>query len=145
MPGLDNKLKAFLDKSAKHSFAWGEHDCMLEVADWLDYACGLGAASAWRGTYSSEAELDTMVEPLGGFEEAMRAEAATLGLEEATQPLFGDVALVTLAGQDKPLGAVLMPSGRWRMRTLTGFVVTADVTVIIAWSLPCRPSSLLPS
>lgn len=137
MAGIRDKLMPFLDRAAKRPFVWGQSDCMLEVADWLDHACGLDAASRWRGTYSDEAGA---IAAMGGdIGTAMRQEAARLGLSEAAEPLPGDVALVTLPGQEKPLGAILMPSGRWRMKTLSGILLTKDVTVIVAWSLPCRP------
>jgi hypothetical protein len=143
MNEVPRKLMAFLDRSARYPFQWGRHDCMLDIADWLDYACGLRVAAAWRNVYASEAEIGAMLAPAGGFEAAMRAEATRLGLAEAREPLPGDVALVTVAGQDKPLGAILTPSGKWRMRTLKGFVVTKAVDVVVAWSLPCRPFSRL--
>lgn len=143
MAGVHTKLMAFLDRSVKHPFEWGQHDCMLEVADWLDFACGMDVARLWRGTYDSEAELEALVEGVGGLEQAMHDEALRLGLAETVEPLAGDFGLVTLPGQEKPLGAILMPSGRWRMKTLTGIALRRDVTVIVAWSLPCRPSSPL--
>lgn len=139
MAGIREKIMTFLDRASRTPFAWGQSDCMLEVADWLDFACQTGAAGRWRGTYSDEASLDALLEPLGGLETAMRAEAVTLGLEEAAEPQVGDVALVTVEGQEKPLGAILMPSGRWRMKTLEGVVLSREVTVVVAWKLPCRP------
>lgn len=138
MASLLGKLNAFLDKSARKATAWGDFDCMLEIADWLDQSCGLKSAEAWRGRYASEEEAYALLDPLGGFETAIRGEMARLGLAEAVQPEFGDVALVTLGEEPKPMGAILMPSGKWRIRTLTGFAVTRAVTVIVAWSLPCR-------
>lgn len=138
MPGIREKFNQFLDRSAARRFEWGVCDCLLEVADWLDIACGFDIANQWRGTYASEAEAMAL---MGGDQLAfMRAQAAALGVAEAAaKPQFGDVALVTLAGQDRPLAAVLLPSGRWRMRTSTGIVMTRDVVVLAAWALPCRP------
>lgn len=137
MTGVRDKLMPFLDRAAKRPFAWGQSDCMLELADWLDHACGLDSASRWRGRYSDEAGASAIMG--GDIEAAMRKEASFLGLREVTEPLPGDVALVTLAGQEKPLGAILMPSGRWRMKTLAGIALTKDVNIVVAWSLPCRP------
>lgn len=137
MAGIREKLNAFLDKSARRPFEWGVCDCMLEVADWLDQSCGFDVANEWRGRYSTEEEAYSLMG--GSLEIAMRAEAARLGLAEAVQPLFGDVGLVIPPGQEKPLGAILMPSGRWRMRTQTGVALSRDVTVVVAWALPCRP------
>lgn len=137
MPGLREKLNIFLDRAARRGFEWGVSDCVLEVADWLDLACGLDIAAEWRGRYSDEASAHALMPD--GLEAKMRSEMARLGLTLAQEPRFGDVAVVTLAGQPKPLAAILMPSGRWRMKTLTGIALTKDVTVLVAWSLPCRP------
>jgi hypothetical protein len=138
MAGVQQKLMAFFDRAAKHPFSWGEHDCMLEVADWLDYACGLDAAGPWRGRYSTEAEADALMP--AGLVAGMVAEAARLGLQEAAQPLPGDVGLVTVTGQAKPCGAIYMPSGRWRLKTEAGIVTTRDAKVLVAWTVPCRSS-----
>jgi hypothetical protein len=137
MPGIRERLTLFLDRAARRGFEWGVSDCVLEVADWLDLACGWDVAAEWRGRYSDEASAHALMPD--GLEAAMRAEMARLGLADAHEPRFGDVAVVTLAGQPKPLAAILMPSGRWRMKTLSGIAVTRDVSVLAAWSLPCRP------
>lgn len=137
--GVRDKLMAWLDQAARRPFEWGVADCVLDAADWLDFACGTKIADSWRGRYSSEAQADALTAPYGGLEAAMRAEALFWGLAVTAQPVFGDVALVTVAGQDKPLAAVLMPSGRWRMKTAAGIALTRDVTVVVAWALPCRP------
>lgn len=137
MPGVREKLNIFLDRAAKRGFEWGVSDCVLEVADWLDMSCGFDAAADWRGRYHDQAGAEALMP--GGLEAAMRSEMARLGLAEAHEPRFGDVAVVTLHGQEKPLAAILMPSGRWRLKTVTGIALTKDVTVLVAWSLPCRP------
>lgn len=140
---VKERLPAFLDRTARKPFQWGQSDCMLEVADWLDFCCRLGAADAWRGRYSSAEEAAALMPE--GLGTAMRSEARRLGLEEAAEPRPGDVALVTIPGQDKPLGAILLLSGRWRMKTVAGVLMMRDVTVLVAWSLPCRLSSPPPS
>lgn len=144
-------LMAWFDQSAKYAFAWGDHDCMLDIADWLDFAnkkagvAWVPVAADWRGLYTTEQELDDLMDSLGGFEQAMRDEADRIGLVETETPLPGDMGLLTVSGQPKMLGGIMTPASRWRMRTLTSFLVTSSVTVEVAWSLPCRPSSPQPS
>lgn len=138
MPGVREKFSAFLDRSAARTFEWGQADCLLEVADWLDLACGYDLANQWRGTYSTEEQANALIG--GDIVAFMSAQAATLGIAEAAQPQFGDVGAVTVVGQDKPLAAILLASGRWRMRTAAGIVTARDVTVLKAWSLACRPA-----
>lgn len=138
MADMREKLNAFLDRSMRWAFEYGQHDCMLEVADWLDYACKTHIAADWRGRYSSEAELDALMPD--GLVSAMRAGAARYGLSEAATPQTGDVGILSLPGQERPLGAILMPSGRWRFKTRGGILVTRGATLIVAWGLPCRQS-----
>ena len=140
MASLQGKLNAFLDRSARTNFAWGDSDCVLDMADWLDTACDLNCAKTWRGTYSSEAEANAILAPLGGLEAALRAQLDALGLSVTAEPKAGDVALVQVDGMPNPLCAIKMPSGRWRMKTIGGIVLSSQPQVIVAWSLPCRPS-----
>jgi hypothetical protein len=133
MPDLRTSLFQFLDQSARRRFEWGVCDCVLDVADWLDRALGLSIADEYRGTYSDEAGATAILGP-GGIEGAMSAKAAEIGLAETREPQFGDVAVVT-AGQGKPMAAVLMPSGRWRMKTERGIALSRAVTVMKAWSV----------
>lgn len=140
---VTERLPAFLDRTARKPFEWGQSDCMLEVADWLDFCCRLGAADAWRGRYSNEYEADALMP--AGLVAGMVSEAARLGLQETAEPLPGDVAVVSIPGQGKPLGAIRLLSGRWRMKTTAGILTMREVTVLVAWSLPCRLSSPLPS
>jgi hypothetical protein len=110
---------------------------MLDLADWVDLACGTQIAKDWRGKYSNESEA---IELLGGdFQSGVEKEIDGRGLARTSYAMPGDIGIVTVGGQDKPLGAIMMPSGRWRMRTATGFVMARDVIVITAWILPpCR-------
>jgi hypothetical protein len=134
MPDLRTSLFQFLDQSARRRFEWGVCDCVLEVADWLDRSLGLSIADEYRGTYSDEAGARAILGP-GGIEGAMSAKLAEIGLAETREPQFGDVAVVAAPGQGKPLAAILMPSGRWRMKTERGIALSRGVTVMKAWSV----------
>jgi hypothetical protein len=134
MSDLRTKLFQFLDQSARRPFEWGVADCVLEVADWLDRARGLAIANEYRGTYSDEAGAAAIIGP-GGLEAAMSPKMVEIGLAETHEPQFGDVAVVSAPGQDKPLAAILMPSGRWRMKTERGIALSRAVTVMKAWSV----------
>lgn len=134
MAVLRLKLNQWLDKANGKPFEWGQSDCVLEVLDWIDFVCKTSLAQELRGTYATEQQAYELMPD--GLEAAMRAKAIAEGIETTIQPVPGDVALVALAGQDKPMAAILMPSERWRMKTEHGIALTKAVTVIVAWRLP---------
>lgn len=128
-------LMKFLDRSTAKEFIWGENDCSLDLADWLGMN-GFDVAKDWRGTYSSELECQALLDARGGLLSVITAEASRLGLQATARPQQGDIAVITINGRS--MCAIMMPSGRWRMRTLDGFVVSKAGEVIAAWSVPCR-------
>lgn len=139
MPVVRELLPKFLDKSSRKPFLWGESDCMLDIADWLAFATKdkelRDVGSKWRSRYSTQQECEALLEPMGGLVGAMKTEAKALGLESTDQPEPGDIAMVEGFG-DKPMGAIMMMSGRWRVRTEKGFVVSHEFKPIVAWKLP---------
>jgi hypothetical protein len=135
MTAIADKLMQFFDRSMRNPHVLGTNDCMLDVADWLDFAGGMDVARDWRGHYASEEELDAILAPMGGFVAAMKTEAARIRLKETIAPRPGDVGIIEAVG--KPMGAIMIMSRRWRVRSPRGFA-TVTATPIVAWGLPCR-------
>lgn len=46
-------------------FQWGRHDCALWCADWVLQITGRDFASEWRGLYSDEAGLQSLMHDRG--------------------------------------------------------------------------------
>lgn len=138
---VKRRLISFYDWSARFAYEVGQHDCLLEAIDWLEFACRgilpIDLSSKWRGTYSTSEELEALCAPAGGLEQAFQAQAQVTGLEPASPPRTGDIGMVSLPSFGLT-GAVILPSGRWRIKTPTGIVTTSLVTVVAAWGLPCR-------
>jgi hypothetical protein len=128
-------LMSFLDSSASKRFDWSDVNCMIELALWIDKTCGTALAPAWRGLCATEAEWNELITARGGLLTVADVEARGAGLVATETPIMGDVAVVEIGG--KAMGAIMMPSGRWRMRTLNGFETRRDIAVLKAWSLPC--------
>lgn len=127
---------AFLDRSISRRFDWADVHCMSDLLDWIDRVCATRLAAKWRGLCANEAQWNALLDERGGLVALAAAEAAETGLKPTEKPEMGDVGIVEFDG--KPMGAIVMPSGKWRMRTLTGFEVRRDVKVLAAWSLQCR-------
>lgn len=136
---------AFAKASSLEPFQWGWADCMLDVADWLQAASGRDLGAQWRGRYATAEECRALFRARGGLARAMRQDAAAAGLIETDAPAPGDVGIVRAfpaefkGGHRRlfPMGAIMMASGRWRVRGLVGHI-TGDYPVVVAWRLPCR-------
>lgn len=136
---------AFAEKSSVEPFQWGFADCMLDLADWLQAASGLDLGAKWRGRYADADECRALFRRDGGITRVIRADAIAAGLVETATPQPGDIAMVkafgTIVGGRRqavfPMGGIMVPSGRWRVRAIVGHITHA-FPVIVAWELPCR-------
>lgn len=136
---------AFARRSSLEPFQWGWADCMLDLADWLQAATGRDLGAVWRGRYACAEECRALFRSQGGMARAIRAFATEAGLAETGDPKPGDIGMVRafpvdFGGRHKrlfPMGAIMMASGRWRVRALHGHVC-GTFPLICAWSLPCR-------
>ncbi|MBP3955385.1 hypothetical protein J8F10_08840 [Gemmata sp. G18] len=59
--GWEGLLNEHIEQARHVEFEWGMNDCALWAADWVKKANGNDFASAWRGLYSSEAELEQLM------------------------------------------------------------------------------------
>ena len=140
------KWTEFVETSSIKPFAWGRADCLLDLADWLMLVTGRDYGAKWRGTYSDADQCRALFRRDGGIVNVLRRDMAAAGLVETTVPKAGDVALVkafavTVSGRRLavfPMGAVMAPSGRWRVRAIVGHLFQS-YPVIVAWERPCQP------
>jgi len=133
------ELRKYIAGAGSRRFAWGELDCCLFVADWVDRSCGIDPAAGWRGEDSSAAEARRRARC--GFEAAMIDAMDMAGFARTEHPLPGDVAVVNgpIVGRSgrvrvHPVGAIR--TGRiWSVKTMLG-VVGAPFEVVAAWTIP---------
>ena len=59
--GWESLLAAHVVQAQEKTFAWGEHDCALWCAEWLRLATGRNLVDEWRGLYTNEEELDSLM------------------------------------------------------------------------------------
>ena len=93
---------------AAHSkeFAWGSHDCCLFAADCAKAITGIDAAAQLRGTYSTEAEAQAIIDEAGGFFALVTQLASSQGWRriQPTQAGRGDLVSYTPGGGSPALG-----------------------------------------
>jgi hypothetical protein len=68
--------EAYIRATAGRSFAWGRHDCVLWVADYVMCRAGWDPAEAVRGRYASRFEAHRILRAAGGLRAWMRAAMA---------------------------------------------------------------------
>lgn len=94
----EQELPVFAGGYEGRAFAWGEWDCCLAAAAWIERATGLDVAAPFRGRYRTRLGAARVLQAFAGGGVAALAEkiAAQFGFEEVP-PLFaqrGDVVLV---------------------------------------------------
>lgn len=118
--GWESLLADHVQKAAVTAFAWGSNDCALWCAEWVRIATGADLGSEWRGLYSSEEELQSLMGERGFFSPSDIAD-----MHLTPKPLNfarrGDIVLHPIGALGICLGAssyFLMESGVARIGTL---------------------------
>ena len=132
-------LTRFLNRAAATPFAWGRHDCLLWLADWIAERRGLDPASELRGRYSTMLQAARIVREAGGVERLVDITTRAMGLSRATPGARGDIAVIRVGGEGgqhfgNAAGAILL-GGSAALICEAGLVMPrlADVDVIAAW------------
>jgi hypothetical protein len=125
-------LTEFLRSAAQRGFSWGEHDCLLWLADWIEDRRGVDAAGLLRGSYRTALEAQRLVKREGGLVALIDQRMAPLGIARTDQPQRGDIAIVD--GPENRMGALILDGASARLFE-GGIVVTPlPITpVVAAW------------
>ena len=104
-------------------FIWGETDCMLSLADWVQRVHGVDPAADIRGTYDSrgscQRETGFLRDPIAAVERCL---ASIGGLPRVEAPQEGDVGLIVHQepdGRSTPCGALWLGAA-WGCKGLNG-------------------------
>lgn len=65
LPGWEQILRTYLTESKSQPFEWGETDCCLWVARYVDAVTGTKHAIEWRGLYSTEPGAQALMQSRG--------------------------------------------------------------------------------
>lgn len=127
-------LDAFLAERARRAHVYGEHDCALDLANWVMHARGVSdPAASFRGTYATEAEAEALIAAHGGFAALVGGLARAAGLDATDDPKPGDIAVVRHGG--KLWGAIMTRGRRWTIAARRGRNGLTSCVVVAAWSV----------
>jgi len=95
---VNDELAEFRRLAAGRTFKIGEWDCALLCAEWVRMLRGVDPAAAWRGRYSTEAEMALILRGRGGIIALFDACLGHVGIERSPFPMRGDVVIVESPG-----------------------------------------------
>jgi hypothetical protein len=139
VPGLD----AYVGDEGARPFVWGRRDCILFAAGWVQARTGRDPAAAWRGRYDTGFRAHHLLAQAGGITAAISREMAALGFALTSDPLPGDVGLVsvpTAVRGDRvrtETGGAIRVGRLWAVKGRRG-LAGADFPCLAAWSIDPR-------
>lgn len=139
----DKRLPDYLSAVTARRWAWGECDCLIFLADWLERATGIDPAGEYRGGYDDERGARRVIQAAGGIFALVDRCAARAGLQDVLPSLVcpGDIGLVQVPlkpWRDRminvPCGAICLRRDLWAVRTREGVSAMA-FPLLRAWGL----------
>ena len=131
-------LTLYVEELAAARWAWGECDCTLAVASWIERLHGIDPAKLFRGTYHTAEEARALVKRKGGFMPWIGMLLDRMGLERTQAPETGDVGII-IAPQafraTMPVVGAIMAIRRdhlWIAKAAHG-IVGQPFEAIVAW------------
>ncbi|WP_156461287.1 hypothetical protein [Devosia sp. Root436] len=110
------RLETFIRLTHSRPFEWGTSDCSLMVADWCVENGHEDPASAWRGTYTTEAECRALIAQRGDLAAVVAACAAMARLKVLAEPELGAVAVVGSKSNPDRQWSAIWNGRRWMVR-----------------------------
>jgi len=110
------RLERFLGRTAATPHVWGLSDCSLMIADWCVANGHQDPASAWRGTYGTEAECRALITAQGDLAAVVASCARKAGLRAIREPELGAVAVIGSARNTDRQWSAIWNGKRWAVR-----------------------------
>lgn len=135
---LEAKLTAFMSAATRTRFAPGQRDCLLWLADWLMELGHPDYVRAWRGSYSTAADMAKILSDAGGMIPLIEA-AHGGALSRTDTPEVGDVGLARIATKQgySDAGSIRCSLG-WAVLTASGIWVSTRLAAHTVWSAKLR-------
>lgn len=124
-------LNAFLADGALLPFVYGERDCAIWVADWVNSQNGRDPALRLRGTFDSAFGSLRLVHRAGGLPALVTGLMDRLRLSETAQPQLGDVGVISTRKGDL---AAICTGDRWAVKTKDGIAIV-KASPVKAWAV----------
>jgi hypothetical protein len=133
LPDWQDRLSAFVAEHRAPPFVWGERDCCLFAADWVEACTGVDPAAALRGRYTDQDGARAAVRSHGGYEAMISSCLGCAPLEYPLSARRGDVAAVDGDGVFPALGIVL--GSRILVLTPDGLRREPITEALLAWQV----------
>lgn len=133
-------MPGYLDELSATPWTWGECDCTMAVATWIERIRGTDPLKHYRGIYHTAEEARETVKFVGGFLPAIGRYFDNAGLERTQAFEDGDVAAVNVARHERfvlpVVGCILAIrfGDLWVAKAHRG-IVARDFQVIHGWRL----------
>jgi hypothetical protein len=133
-------LPGYVDELSRAPWVWGECDCTMAVATWIERIAGADPLAQYRGRYHSASDAMRTARRAGGFLPTLGALFEATGLKRTQDFETGDVAAcdtLALAGVVVTVvGSVLAIrlGNLWVCKAPLG-VVAGNFAVIVGWRL----------
>lgn len=130
-------LSRFLNETAE--FEWGVRDCLLRLADWVEFKRGCDPAADLRGTYSNMLGAARIVKDAGGMAHLIDARLSAVGIRRTTIWGRGDIAVLSIANEGtasfgNEVGALLLEgTAALFFQNGLAFPRLNEVKVLAAW------------
>ncbi|MCX5513415.1 DUF6950 family protein [Kaistia algarum] len=128
------KLQGFLTEYGARPWVWGEVDCCLVMADWLIENGYQDCAAHLRGTYRTEADLNTILDAAGGVLPIVKACFALIPLELSSTPDAGSVGVIGDRSNIHRQWGAIFDGVRWQVR-LKGGMVQFSAPLLACWRI----------
>lgn len=112
--------------------AWGENDCSMFVARWVEQETGQALALP---TYASRDEAHAMIAAAGSLAALWGGIAREAGIQETGTPALGDAAVIETSrfGQ---VGVIYLENGVCWWRETKGVTLFQPRHIVAAWHVP---------
>lgn len=122
-------LRDFLRAAAERPFSWGEHDCLMWLAEWVGQQRGFDPAANWRGRYRTAMGATRILRRRGGAVAHLDLCLAPFGVRRTREPRRGDIAVVRAPEGDT--GGIVLGHG---VATFgAGSLFVRPLPVVAAW------------
>lgn len=132
MADISTALSQYLGSFSKQRWRPGTLDCGVFMADWVELVCGQDPIADVRGTYSSEAEFEQILEREMGFLRSCADRLRRVGFVRTRTPAAGDIAAVMAPYEIRNGEIVKRPTGAICVTDKLRAVITSDLGVVIA-------------
>lgn len=141
-------LSDYLSRAGRKAFVWGDLDCFLFVADWVERMTGIDPAGEYRGAYDDQRQARNVIKRNGGVMQLADALLARAGCKVTDAPSCGDVALVRAGFRYRPrgrlaskivfvpVGAICVRASMWAIKPADGAALAmGNFPIMRAWAV----------